>query len=400
MTSPPPGGGSPLGPLSGGRTDRLPARCVRTRAIAGTLPVNRRRTEAGGRDRGGSVRLARGRGAPARCRRAAPGCRPPRGRPRRARPRLQRLSGPVSRPPGGGGGRDGAAHVGRRVHRLPPGHRQHPAARRAGDRARLVPGGASRAGLLLGVRSEPGGADRPVRSGALVVSDAGNHASIVDACRLSRARVAVVGHGDVAAVRAALAARSEPRAVVVTDSVFSVDGDLAPLAGLHAACREHGASARRRRGARPRRPRPGRARAGARGGAFRGGRRGPHGDPVEVARQPGRRGRGRRPRDRAPDRRCADVHLRHRTRPARGRRRPRRPAGAAGRTRAGGARMRAGAAGWRPRSGPPYRHRLSCPSSSASRTGRCGPRGSASSTASTSAASAPRRSPPGRAGCG
>ena len=77
--------------------------------------------------------------------------------------------------------------------------------------------------------------------GALVVSDAGNHASIVDACRVSRARVAVVGHRDVAAVRAALAARSEPRALVVTDSVFSVDGDLAPLAGLHAACRDYGA---------------------------------------------------------------------------------------------------------------------------------------------------------------
>ncbi|HXT42674.1 MAG TPA: 8-amino-7-oxononanoate synthase [Pseudonocardiaceae bacterium] len=77
--------------------------------------------------------------------------------------------------------------------------------------------------------------------GALVVSDAASHASLVDACRLSRARVVVTPHGDVSAVAAALAARSEQRALVVTDSVVSVDGDLAPLAQLHAVCRRYGA---------------------------------------------------------------------------------------------------------------------------------------------------------------
>jgi len=77
--------------------------------------------------------------------------------------------------------------------------------------------------------------------GAVVVSDAASHASLVDACRLSRARVVVVPHADVPAVNAALAARSEPRALVVTDSVCSVSGDLAPLAELHRVCREHGA---------------------------------------------------------------------------------------------------------------------------------------------------------------
>lgn len=75
--------------------------------------------------------------------------------------------------------------------------------------------------------------------GALVVSDAGSHASLVDACRLSRARVVVTD--GVAAVRAALAARTEERALVLCDSVSSVDGALAPLAALHEACREHGA---------------------------------------------------------------------------------------------------------------------------------------------------------------
>lgn len=77
--------------------------------------------------------------------------------------------------------------------------------------------------------------------GSLVVSDALTHASLVDACRLSRARVVVTPHSDVAAVADALANRSERRAVVVTDSVFSADGDLAPLRELHDVCRRHGA---------------------------------------------------------------------------------------------------------------------------------------------------------------
>jgi 8-amino-7-oxononanoate synthase len=51
-------------------------------------------------------------------------------------------------------------------------------------------------------------------AGSLVVSDAGAHASLVDACRLSRARVAVTAHNDVEQVRAALATRTEERALV------------------------------------------------------------------------------------------------------------------------------------------------------------------------------------------
>lgn len=75
--------------------------------------------------------------------------------------------------------------------------------------------------------------------GSLLVSDAYSHASLVDACRLSRARVVVTPHRDIDAVEAALAARDEERAVVVTDSVFSADGALAPLRQLHEACRRH-----------------------------------------------------------------------------------------------------------------------------------------------------------------
>jgi len=77
--------------------------------------------------------------------------------------------------------------------------------------------------------------------GSLIVSDAGSHASLVDACRLSRARVVVVPSHDVGAVDAALAARTESRALVVTDSVGSVGGELAPLAELLAVCRARGA---------------------------------------------------------------------------------------------------------------------------------------------------------------
>ncbi|MEX3655523.1 MAG: 8-amino-7-oxononanoate synthase [Mycolicibacterium fortuitum] len=77
--------------------------------------------------------------------------------------------------------------------------------------------------------------------GSLLVSDALTHASLVDACRLSRARVTVTPHRDVEAVEAALSSRTEQRAVVLTESVFSADGVLAPLRELHAVCRRHGA---------------------------------------------------------------------------------------------------------------------------------------------------------------
>lgn len=75
--------------------------------------------------------------------------------------------------------------------------------------------------------------------GDLVVSDAHVHASLVDACRLSRARVVVTPHNDVAAVARALAERPEDRALVLTESVYSVLGDAAPLAELAEVCAVH-----------------------------------------------------------------------------------------------------------------------------------------------------------------
>ncbi|MER7571684.1 8-amino-7-oxononanoate synthase [Streptomyces sp. NPDC126514] len=76
--------------------------------------------------------------------------------------------------------------------------------------------------------------------GSLIVSDAGNHASLIDGCRLARGTTQVVAHAEPDAVRKALRTHDGP-AVAVSDTVFSVDGDAAPLAGLAEACREHGA---------------------------------------------------------------------------------------------------------------------------------------------------------------
>jgi 8-amino-7-oxononanoate synthase len=78
--------------------------------------------------------------------------------------------------------------------------------------------------------------------GSAIVTDAHIHASLIDGCRLSRADIAVVAHADPAAVSHALATRRAERALVVTDAVFSVDGDLAPLTALVQACRAHGAA--------------------------------------------------------------------------------------------------------------------------------------------------------------
>jgi 8-amino-7-oxononanoate synthase len=78
--------------------------------------------------------------------------------------------------------------------------------------------------------------------GSAIVTDANLHASLIDGCRLSRADVAVVAHADVAAAAHALRTRRTDRALLVTDSVFSVDGDLAPLPDLFAACRDANAA--------------------------------------------------------------------------------------------------------------------------------------------------------------
>jgi len=76
-----------------------------------------------------------------------------------------------------------------------------------------------------------------------IISDELNHASIIDGCRLSRAKIHVFAHGNVEAAEEKLAALSaEPgRKLLITDGVFSMDGDIGPLPGLCAIAEKYGA---------------------------------------------------------------------------------------------------------------------------------------------------------------
>jgi 8-amino-7-oxononanoate synthase len=78
-------------------------------------------------------------------------------------------------------------------------------------------------------------------SDTLIVSDAHIHASMIDACRLSRATVTVTPHNDVAAVARALAGRGQRRALVLVETIYSVLGDAAPVAELAELAAAHDA---------------------------------------------------------------------------------------------------------------------------------------------------------------
>jgi 8-amino-7-oxononanoate synthase len=80
-----------------------------------------------------------------------------------------------------------------------------------------------------------------VGPGDAVFSDALNHACLIDGMRLSRAQVCIYPHRDVSALAAALAQCKSRHKLVVSDAIFSMDGDLAPLPELVALCERHDA---------------------------------------------------------------------------------------------------------------------------------------------------------------
>ncbi len=81
-----------------------------------------------------------------------------------------------------------------------------------------------------------------VGAGHALFTDELNHASIIDGCRLTKAERVIYPHRDVDALRKALAEKRDlPRKLIVTDGVFSMDGDLAPLPGIVEVAEEFGA---------------------------------------------------------------------------------------------------------------------------------------------------------------
>src|SRR5580704_18593537 len=76
-----------------------------------------------------------------------------------------------------------------------------------------------------------------------IISDELNHASIIDGCRLSKAKIHVFPHKDVAAAEKILAELDAVpgRKLLISDGVFSMDGDIGPLPGLVEAAERHGA---------------------------------------------------------------------------------------------------------------------------------------------------------------
>jgi 8-amino-7-oxononanoate synthase len=100
--------------------------------------------------------------------------------------------------------------------------------------SRLAAFSGSEAALLFGsgYAANIGLLQAIVSEGDIIISDERNHASLIDGIRLTKAQTIVYPHQDLNAVQAALHAPRQRRAIVVTESVFSMDGDLTPLAEM------------------------------------------------------------------------------------------------------------------------------------------------------------------------
>ena len=75
----------------------------------------------------------------------------------------------------------------------------------------------------------------------ILFSDELNHASIIDGCSLSSAKTFVYAHKDISHIEALLQKETAKRKIIITDSIFSMDGDIAPLNELYALCRNYNA---------------------------------------------------------------------------------------------------------------------------------------------------------------
>lgn len=116
----------------------------------------------------------------------------------------------------------------------------HEAHHRLEERLAAFTGRSSALFFSTGYMANLGVISALVGRGDTVFSDQLNHASIIDGCILSRAKVRRYAHGDVTSLAAMLSETSGHK-LVVTDGVFSMDGDVAPLRELAQVCRDHGA---------------------------------------------------------------------------------------------------------------------------------------------------------------
>jgi len=75
----------------------------------------------------------------------------------------------------------------------------------------------------------------------MIFSDELNHASIIDGCRLSKAKTVIYRHKDLSHLEDLIRKEDAKNKIVITDTVFSMDGDIAPLAGIYDICKKNNA---------------------------------------------------------------------------------------------------------------------------------------------------------------